>query len=507
MDLSVQSETDERGEPTSGQEASDTRPEFNYFELCDIRDWKSLCAQMRAEAEGGGLSPGRRIEEVVGKRLWARICACAEADSADIAEQEGAASVLNIVLEKRDFYKADYFPEIELSDRAENELLAYPTDTWTDEGYCWLNAQLLEACYAQIKPCHFAPPVVSWRASWEGMCDEHDYPCDGPNLSMNDGRVLSWSPYDEESYSRCMSVFLSSVFPTIENEGSVIPLEQHLQTVIKSTLDIEARSSDGETVVRLKSGESVVWWMDEFERFEQAEAVKASSQRFRDYVLGHAEMCLRVEVVQIEGPSVENPPDGKPEPPSRKEPETTFPCTQWNDPSMEIDMAGDEYRISYGSPRQHKRGRREDLGLTKGDWQTLQGLANSDGDLNKAYASIASISARQRDRDYKDALNRSGDDLKGGHDVIDTKRTTGLPNRTRTAISRLNDHLQSVFPSIGSRPIVEGVCSFAITPMSPDVRSDSIGDDQGRTPEEEGELERLIGESDDQDDGMSGPSL
>jgi hypothetical protein len=118
--------------------------------------WKSFCSKLIEQSNGGRLSPGGRIKQLMGPERWTQVVTIANAQWPDKYTKGQVANELSRLLERRDFYDKASWGEVVLPDEAAELLKKGPDELSTPE-LCRMNGLILRAAFME-----FMLPVDNW---------------------------------------------------------------------------------------------------------------------------------------------------------------------------------------------------------------------------------------------------------------------------------------------------------------------------------------------------------
>lgn len=116
------------------------------LEMDDILNWPGLFSWLSDEGRSASPSPSRRIIKLLPDRLWKIVGKDPQAKKLDQAIKADFVAALNRLLKRRDFYQAEYFKRVALTDEA-NALLSRKRSQLSDVEIQRLNRLILTASY------------------------------------------------------------------------------------------------------------------------------------------------------------------------------------------------------------------------------------------------------------------------------------------------------------------------------------------------------------------------
>ncbi|MBI5365543.1 MAG: serine/threonine protein kinase [Planctomycetes bacterium] len=132
----------------------------------DVRAGATLAAKLRTQGEGlvsgNGAGPGRRVWELAGPELRARLVELARAQHLGAEERRALATGLNLLLCRREFYQPESWTGVELRE-AGQRLAARPAESLTEAEVRRRNRLLLEAGFPEEIE---KSPDVPWGPFW-----------------------------------------------------------------------------------------------------------------------------------------------------------------------------------------------------------------------------------------------------------------------------------------------------------------------------------------------------
>ncbi len=140
----------------------------------DVRDWEALCRLLLDARNGSASGPAQRFWEVLSKKEGDDLAAVLSAEISNDEPKEQVLALLNGALSKPTFYRAEAFPEPNLSEQAKR-LLEQDLQALTKEEIQFLNRELLVSVWADV----VAPSVrlelpVGYEIRYAGEKEEQD---------------------------------------------------------------------------------------------------------------------------------------------------------------------------------------------------------------------------------------------------------------------------------------------------------------------------------------------
>jgi len=123
-------------------------PSSSLLKVSDILDWSGFCSTLSHEGGTTVPSPSRRILELLPQDTRELVLATAQTNNLEPLQKSKIIDALNGILKRRDFYQADCFERLGVTDEV-NPLLSRTRMDLSDSEVERLNRLLIEASYPQ----------------------------------------------------------------------------------------------------------------------------------------------------------------------------------------------------------------------------------------------------------------------------------------------------------------------------------------------------------------------